>query len=216
VRFLSFLLLHFLSFFFLHFSLLTFLLSLSFLSSKHHKNIEKAIYLIKYTNTNNLASNTAPTLASQRNVASSISVGGSQNYASSPVFASGTAFDGGDDRLIGLSYANGRLLASCTSYYGSTAAPPKLAVVYWFIDAASATQIYAGVFGDASWNAWSTSTGKRESAREKFIFFLVRELPFPFFSLSLLSRLPSLAPCLGLSSLCLPFPELKLSFSFGP
>lgn len=84
------------------------------------------ILLLKYTNTNNLASNTAPTLASQRNVASSISVGGSQNYASAPQFASGTAFDGGDDRLIGLSYANGRLLASATSYYGSTAAPPKV------------------------------------------------------------------------------------------
>lgn len=82
--------------------------------------------LLTYTNTANLASSTAPTLASQRTVTSSISIGGSFSYASSPTLASGRRFDGGDERLIGLSYASGRLLASCTSYYGSTAATPKV------------------------------------------------------------------------------------------
>lgn len=81
--------------------------------------------LLTYTNTGNLASNAAPTLASQRTVSSSISVGGSGSYGNA-VLSSGTQFDGGDDRLIGLSYANGRMLASCTSYYGSTSASPKV------------------------------------------------------------------------------------------
>ena len=30
----------------------------------------------------------------------------------------------------------------------------QLGVGYWFIDTATATQVYAGIFGDASWNAW--------------------------------------------------------------
>lgn len=110
--------------------------------------------LLTYTNTQNLASNSAPTLASQRTISSSISIGGSFNYGSSAALANGQAFDGGDDRLIGLSYASGRMLASCTSFYGSTAATPKLGVAYWFIDVASASQVYAGIFADASWNAW--------------------------------------------------------------
>ena len=81
--------------------------------------------LLAYTNTGNLASNTAPILASQRTVTSSISIGGAGSYGNAQL-ASGTQFEGGDDRLIGLSYANGRMLASCTSYYGSTAASPKV------------------------------------------------------------------------------------------
>ena len=38
-----------------------------------------------------------------------------------------------------------------------TQKPPKLeqlGVAYWFIDVASATQVYAGLFADASWNTW--------------------------------------------------------------
>jgi hypothetical protein len=82
--------------------------------------------LLTYTNTGNLASSSAPTLASQRTISSSISVGGYFNYGSSAQLANGQNIDGGDDRLIGLSFASGRLLASCTSYYGSTAATPKV------------------------------------------------------------------------------------------
>lgn len=78
------------------------------------------------TNTGNLASNSAPTLDSQRTVSSSISIGGASSYSSSPALSSGTAFDGGDDRLIGLSYANGRMLASATTFYGSTSSTPKV------------------------------------------------------------------------------------------
>lgn len=85
-----------------------------------------SLRLLTYTNTGNLASNSAPTLARQRTVTSSISIGGAGSYSSSPTLSSGTAFDGGDNRLIGLSYANGRMLASATTFYGSTAASPKV------------------------------------------------------------------------------------------
>ena len=85
-----------------------------------------ALGMFTYTNTGNLASNQAPTLASQRTVSSSISIGGSQSYGLSARLANGQNIDGGDDRLIGLSYAGGRMLASCTSYYGSTSATPKV------------------------------------------------------------------------------------------
>ena len=89
-----------------------------------------SLRMLTYTNTGNLASNTAPTLASQSTITSSISIGGGFNYNSYATLSDGTAFDGGDERLIGLSYASGRILASATTYYGSTAATPKVIFIY--------------------------------------------------------------------------------------
>ena len=60
----------------------------------------------------------------------SISIGGGFSYNSYATLSDGTAFDGGDERLIGLSYASGRILASATTYYGSTAATPKVIFIY--------------------------------------------------------------------------------------
>jgi len=82
------------------------------------------LIMLTYVNTANLASNTAPALSSQR-MTSSISIGGQESYTS-PALSDGTLFDGGDDRVSGLSYASGRLLASCTTYFGPTAATPKV------------------------------------------------------------------------------------------
>ena len=87
------------------------------------------LLLVKYTNTNNLDLGKPPTLDSVKTVRSSISIGGELNYELRPELANGQKFNGGDTRLIGLSYASGRLLASCTSFYGPLGQQPK---VCWF------------------------------------------------------------------------------------
>lgn len=112
-----------------------------------------SLYLTTVSNTDNLASSTAPTTASQV-VPTAISV---SNPGSSPLLSNGaTAFDTVDVRIMSFSVSGTRGLATLNTAY-SSGGYTKMGVAYYFLDvpaSGTATQLYSGIFADAAYHAW--------------------------------------------------------------
>ncbi len=111
------------------------------------------LYLTTVSNTNNLASSTAPTTSLQL-LPLTISVA---NPGASPLLSNGvTAFDTVDTRIMSFSVSGTRGFGTLnTAYTGGGLT--KMGVAYFFLDipaTGSASTLYNGIFADASYHAW--------------------------------------------------------------
>ena len=112
-----------------------------------------SLWLTTISDTGNLAASQAPTTSSQT-ISTSISIANPQG---SPLLSNGvTAFDPVDVRIMSFSVSGTRGLCTLSTAYQSNGYT-KMGIAYYFLDipsGGSATQLFSGIFADASFHAW--------------------------------------------------------------